>query len=180
VEISSAIAAGLLHCENGSCHRCNSPAIHCISFPYVLSLSTTTLRANHETGNLDQLSWIGTAFTLTDTAFVPIFGQLADISGRYAALQIAVVTMTLGGVLCASAPAWPVLVLVRAIQGVGKAGMSTCSLVILAEKVSLTEQAFNTSIFHFLIGIAYATGPLVRSPAADRIFTHEGIRSGAT
>jgi hypothetical protein len=39
--------------------------------------------------------------------------------------------------------------------------MSTCSLIILADKVSLKEQAFNTSIFHFLIGVAYATGPLV-------------------
>jgi MFS family permease len=109
------------------------------------------------------LSWIGTAFTLTDTAFVPIFGQLADVFGRYAALQIAVVIMTVGGILCASASVWPVLVLGRAIQGVGTAGMSTCSLIILADKVSLKEQAFNTSIFHFLIGVAYATGPLVRS-----------------
>jgi MFS family permease len=71
--------------------------------------------------------------------------------------------MTLGGVLCATAQVWPVLVLGRAIQGVGTAGMSTCSLIILADKVSLKEQAFNTSIFHFLIGVAYATGPLVRT-----------------
>ncbi|KAF2824089.1 hypothetical protein CC86DRAFT_457624 [Ophiobolus disseminans] len=110
---------------------------------------------------LNQLSWIGTAFTLTDTAFVPVFGQLADIFGRYAALQFAVAIMTLGGVLCASASVWPVLVLGRAIQGVGTAGMSTCSLIILADKVSLKEQAFNTSIFHFLVGVAYATGPLI-------------------
>ncbi|KAF1828165.1 MFS general substrate transporter [Decorospora gaudefroyi] len=110
---------------------------------------------------LNQLSWIGTAFTLTDTAFVPVFGQLADVFGRYAALQCAVVIMTVGGVLCATAQVWPVLVLGRAIQGVGTAGMSTCSLIILADKVSLKEQAFNTSIFHFLIGVAYATGPLI-------------------
>jgi MFS family permease len=71
-------------------------------------------------------------------------------------------------------------VLGRAIQGVGTAGMSTCSLIILADNVSLKEQAFNTSIFHFLIGIAYATGPLVRFLAADRIHTNEGTRSEAT
>ncbi|KAH6857332.1 major facilitator superfamily domain-containing protein [Alternaria rosae] len=110
---------------------------------------------------LNQISWIGTAFTLTDTAFVPLFGQLADVFGRYAALQMAVIIMTLGGILCASAPIWSILVLGRALQGVGTAGMSTCSLIILADNVSLKEQAFNTSIFHFLIGIAYATGPLI-------------------
>jgi MFS family permease len=79
--------------------------------------------------------------------------------------------MTVGGVLCASASVWPVLVLGRAIQGVGTAGMSTCSLIILADKVSLKEQAFNTSIFHFLIGVAYATGPLVRSLSIKRTHT---------
>ena len=123
--------------------------------------SAASIRAYHRAEALNQISWIGTAFTLTDTAFVPLFGQLADVFGRYAALQIAVVLMTLGAVLCASAPVWPVLVLGRALQGVGTAGMSTCSLIILADNVSLKEQAFNTSIFHFLIGIAYATGPLV-------------------
>jgi MFS family permease len=180
VEISSTIVTRLLYSEHGSDHRGNSPAIHCIPFPYVCHSSTTTLYIYHATEALDQLSWIGTAFTLTDTAFVPVFGQLADVFGRYAALQIAVLIMTLGGVLCASTPVWPVLVLGRAIQGIGTAGMSTCSLIILADKVSLKEQAFNTSIFHFLIGFAYATGPLVRSLNADKIHANKSTRSEAT
>jgi MFS family permease len=84
-----------------------------------------------------------------------------DVFGRYAALQTAVVIMTLSGILCASAQVWPILVLGRALQGVGTAGMSTCSLMILADDVSLKGKAFNTSIFHFLIGIVYVIGPLV-------------------
>lgn len=180
MEVPSVVAAWLLYREHGSDHRRDSPAICCISFPYVFNPSTTILHTYHGTEALDQLSWIGTAFTLTDTAFVPIFGQLADLFGRHAALQIAVVIMTLGGVLCASAPSWPVLVLGRAIQGVGTAGMSTCSLIILADKVSLKEQAFNTSIFHFLVGVAYATGPLVRPLKAENIYTNTGTRSEAT
>jgi MFS family permease len=147
----------------------------------MLHPSTITLYTHHVIEALNQLSWIGTAFTLTDTAFVPIFGQLADVFGRYAALQIAVAIMTLGGVLCATTPVWPVLVLGRAIQGVGTAGMSTCSLIILADKVSLKEQAFNTSIFHFLIGVAYATGPLVCPyQLKNNRYTNVGIRSEVT
>jgi MFS family permease len=161
MEISFAITARVLHCEYGLDCRRDRPAVYCVAFSYVTLLNTCIPHFNHSTDALNQLSWIGTAFTLTDTAFVPVFGQLADVFGRYAALQIAVVIMTLGGILCASTPVWPVLVLGRAIQGVGTAGMSTCSLIILADKVSLKEQAFNTSIFHFLIGVAYATGPLV-------------------
>ena len=162
MEIPPTVAARLLYREHGFDCRRNSPAVHCLSFPWVQQSSTSDLCTNHATDALNQLSWIGTAFTLTDTAFVPFFGQLADIFGRYAALQVAVTIMTVGAVLCASSPVWPVLVLGRAVQGVGTAGIATCSLIILADKVSLKEQAFNTSIFHFLIGVAYATGPLVR------------------
>jgi MFS family permease len=48
------------------------------------------------TDAIDQLSWIGTAFTLTDTDFVPVFDQLADVFGRYVSLPFTVVIMTLG------------------------------------------------------------------------------------
>jgi MFS family permease len=177
VEVSSTLVTRFLHCEYGLDHRRNSPAVHCVSLQYVFHPSTAGLNTYHVIDALNQLSWIGTAFTLTDTAFVPVFGQLADVFGRYAALQFAVVIMTLGGVLCASASVWPVLVLGRALQGVGTAGMSTCSLIILADKVSLKEQAFNTSIFHFLIGVAYATGPLVWTLVTSKIHAKKCIRS---
>lgn len=160
MEVPAIIVARILYSEHGSNHRRNSTAFHCIPFPYAIH-SYIVLQTEHVLDALNQLSWIGTAFTLTDTAFIPVFGQLADVFGRFAALELAVIIMTLGGVLCAAAPAWPVLVSGRALQGVGTAGMSICSLIILADKVSLKEQAFNTSIFHFLIGVAYATGPLV-------------------
>lgn len=109
----------------------------------------------------NQLNWIVTAFTLTDTALIPIFGQLADIFGRYAALQLAICTLTIGSILCAAAPVWAVLLLGRALQGVGSAGMTNVSMIILADKVSLKEQAINTSIFQLLIGIGYSVGPVI-------------------
>ena len=161
MEVSSTVITRLLYREYGSDNRRDSSTVHRVSFPSALLPSPASTHAHHRVEALNQISWIGTAFTLTDTAFVPLFGQLADVFGRHAALQSAVAIMTLGAVLCASAQVWPVLVLGRALQGVGTAGMSTCSLIILADNVSLKEQAFNTSIFHFLIGIAYATGPLV-------------------
>jgi len=161
MEVSSTVITRLLYREYGSDYCRDSSTVHRVSFPSVLLPTPASMYAHHRAEALNQISWIGTAFTLTDTAFVPLFGQLADVFGRHAALQSAVTIMTLGAVLCASAQVWPVLVLGRALQGVGTAGMSTCSLIILADNVSLKEQAFNTSIFHFLIGIAYATGPLV-------------------
>jgi predicted MFS family arabinose efflux permease len=98
---------------------------------------------------------------LTDTAFIPIFGQLADVFGRFAALELAIGCLTIGSILCAAAPIWAILLLGRALQGIGAAGMTNVSMIILADKVSLKEQARNTSLFQLLNGIGYSVGPVI-------------------
>jgi MFS family permease len=94
VEVSSTLVARFLHCEHGPDHRRNSPAVHRVPLQYVFHSNTAGLNTYHAIDALNQSSWIGTAFTLTDTAFVPVFVQLADVFGHYAALQFAVVIMT--------------------------------------------------------------------------------------
>ena len=104
----------------------------------------------------NQLNWIVTAFTLTSTAFIPVFGQLADSFGRHGSLQTAVCILTIGSILCAATPDWSLLLFGRALQGVGTAGISNIVLIILADSVSLKEQAVNTSLFQLLNGIGYS------------------------
>ena len=112
------------------------------------------------TDKFNQLNWIVTAFTLTSTAFIPVFGQLSDIFGRHAGIQFAVIILTIGSVLCATTPNWPVLLLGRGLQGVGTAGATNIALIILADAVSLREQAVNTSIFQLMNGVGYSTSYL--------------------
>lgn len=102
-----------------------------------------------------------TAFTLTSTAFIPIFGSLADTFGRYGSLQTAVALLAIGSILCAAAPTWGVLLLGRAVQGVGTAGVANVIMIILADRVSLREQAVNTSIFQLMNGLGYSVGPVI-------------------
>ena len=102
-----------------------------------------------------------TAFTLTSTAFIPIFGSFADTFGRYFSLQFAIVILTIGSVLCAAAPEWGVLLFGRALQGIGTAGVQNVAMIILADKVSLREQAVNTSIFQLMNGLGYSVGPVI-------------------
>ena len=113
------------------------------------------------------MNWIVTAFTLTNTVFIPIFGQLSDTFGRHSAIQFATFFLTLGSVLCAVAPNFPVLLLGRGFQGMGGAGIQNIAMIILADKVSLKEQAINTSIFQFLGGIGYAIGPVIGGEIVD-------------
>ncbi|KIX02473.1 uncharacterized protein Z518_08414 [Rhinocladiella mackenziei CBS 650.93] len=145
---------------------CLQPAFLVASLDLTI-VATALPEISSHFNKFNQLNWIVTAFTLTSTAFIPFFGQLSDIFGRHASLQCAVVLLTIGSVLCAAAPDWAVLLLGRALQGVGTAGISNVSLIVLADSVPLKEQAINTSIFQLLNGIGYAVGPVIGGYLTD-------------
>ena len=49
----------------------------------------------------------------------------------------------------------------RALQGVGCAGLLICTKIILADKVTLKENARNSTTFTIVAGIGYGVGPVV-------------------
>ncbi|OBT72289.1 hypothetical protein VF21_07977 [Pseudogymnoascus sp. 05NY08] len=112
---------------------------------------------------LAQLNWIVSAFNLTSACFIPSWGQLADVFGRYYAMQFSLIFMIIGSVLCAASPvtSFPMLLVGRALQGIGCAGMLINTKVILADKVTLEENAKNNTIFTIVGGVGYGVGPVV-------------------
>ncbi|KAL2007863.1 hypothetical protein VTN00DRAFT_7845 [Thermoascus crustaceus] len=123
--------------------------------PYVLASLDLTIVASalpfiaSHFGKFDQLNWIVTAFNLTSRAFIPAFGQLAMF------------LMLIGSTLCAAAQTWGMLLLGRALQGTSSAGIMNIIMVILADKVSLKENAKNNTIFAFINGVSYSVGPVI-------------------
>ncbi len=71
--------------------------------------------------------------------------------------------MLVGSALCSGAPtnAFPMLLVGRALQGIGCAGLNILTHVILADKVSLKENAKNNTIFAFVGGMGYGVGPVI-------------------
>ncbi|PGH19189.1 hypothetical protein AJ80_04160 [Polytolypa hystricis UAMH7299] len=109
----------------------------------------------------DQLNWIVTSFTLTSTAFIPAFGQLADVFGRHFVIQVGVFFMLIGSVFCSAAQTWGMLLFGRALQGVSAAGIVNLIEIILSDKVSLKDNAKNTTIFSLVSGSSYSIGPVI-------------------
>ncbi|EAW08233.1 putative MFS multidrug transporter [Aspergillus clavatus NRRL 1] len=138
-----------------------------LALPYILSTLDLTIVATavptiaSHFNKFDQLNWIITSFTLTSTAFIPLFGQLADVFGRHAVLQLAMLLMLVGSTLAAAAQSWGMLLLGRALQGTSSAGIMNIIMIVLADRVSLKENARNNSIFVFVGGLGYGIGPVV-------------------
>uniref|UniRef100_A0A8H7NDY3 Major facilitator superfamily (MFS) profile domain-containing protein n=2 Tax=Bionectria ochroleuca TaxID=29856 RepID=A0A8H7NDY3_BIOOC len=114
-------------------------------------------------GEVSQLNWIVSCFNLTSAAFIPFWAQMADILGRNVTLNASIILMLIGSALCTGAPthAFPVLLLGRAFQGLAAAGLNVVVHTILADRVSLQENARNWTLFSFIGGISYALGPVI-------------------
>jgi MFS family permease len=110
---------------------------------------------------LTQFNWIITAFTLAATSTMLLYGQLADVFGRHAMIQISIFFVLIGSVLGAGAQDWPMLLLGRAFQGLGFAGLGIVSRIVLSDKVSLKEASLNNTIFMWLNGVSMGVGPLI-------------------
>ncbi|RMZ69131.1 mfs multidrug transporter [Pyrenophora seminiperda CCB06] len=112
-------------------------------------------------------NWIVAAYTLTFTTFVPVSGQLADIYGRHFALQFEMFWIMIGSVLCAAAQSWGMLLLGRALQGLGAAGILSLSRIILSDGATLAENALNNSLLSLVSGVSYSIGPVIGGYLVD-------------
>src|SRR4051812_35318664 len=90
--------------------------------------------------DVSSLSWVITAYLLASTAVAPVFGTLSDIYGRRAMIIAALSLFIVGSVLCAVAPNMPVLILARALQGLGGGGIMPVVQTVISDVVTPRER----------------------------------------
>ncbi|KAJ5143909.1 uncharacterized protein N7515_002696 [Penicillium bovifimosum] len=137
--------------------------------PYCLQAMDTTIVASalpyiaEDFNQLKQLNWIVSVFNLTSAAFLFFWAQLTDLFGRHIVLQSAIAIMAIGSAICTGAPtsSFSVLLLGRALQGVGAAGVNISIRTILADGVSLSGYAVNWTIFALVSSVGFSIGPVV-------------------
>ena len=107
-------------------------------------------------GDLGDLSWVVTAYLLTGTASIPLYGKLSDIHGRRGVMLIAIALFVVGSLACALAPSMTALVFARALQGTGGGGLMALSQTIIADIVSPRERGR----FQGYIGAVFASSSI--------------------
>lgn len=92
-------------------------------------------------GDVENLSWVITAYLLSSTAVAPVFGSLADIYGRRVMIIVSLSLFVAGSVMCALAPSLLVLILGRALQGLGGGGIMPIVQTVISDVVSPANAA---------------------------------------
>lgn len=134
-------------------------------------VATAMPRIIKELAGLDRIAWVGTAYLLTSTVTVPIYGKLGDIYGRRPVLVWGVIMFLIGSMMCGLAGEFGDLALVgdgmnqliacRAIQGLGAGALTTGAFAVVADIAPPAERGKYTGYFGAMFGFAGLLGPVV-------------------
>jgi len=110
---------------------------------------------------VDQQQWVLTAYLLTSTIALPIYGKIGDLIGRKGLFLAAIGIFVVGSVVSGFAGDMTWLVIGRAVQGLGGGGLMILSDTIVADVVPARRRGRYMGIIGAVMVLASIAGPLV-------------------
>ncbi|WP_420593572.1 MFS transporter [Deinococcus sp.] len=119
----------------------------------------TLLRDLHTT--LLSLIWILLAYNVTQTVFVLNVGRLSDMVGRKKLFVLGFGVFTLASLLAGLTSNVPLLIAIRALQGVGGAFLIANSSAIVTDAFPREELGFAIGTNQMMVAVGAILGPIV-------------------
>jgi len=134
-------------------------------------VSTALPKIAAELHGITRYSWAATAYLLASTVMVPIYGKLADTYSRRAVELAAVALFLVGSMLCGLSGEFAALsflgdgmmqlIVFRAVQGLGGAGLFAMAFIVIADLFPPAERGKYQGFIGATFGLASVLGPLV-------------------
>jgi EmrB/QacA subfamily drug resistance transporter len=122
--------------------------------------------------SLDGLEWTVNAYTLTFAVLLLTGAALGDRFGRRRFFLIGLTIFTAGSALAALSPDITVLIVARALQGLGGAIVVPLTLTILSAAVPAERRGLALGAWGAIAGLAIALGPVVGGAIVEGINWH--------
>lgn len=135
-------------------------------------VSTAMPRIVASLGGMDLYSWVFSAYMLSATVFVPVFGKLSDLFGRRPLLLMGIALFTLGALLAGTAQDMVQLIAYRALQGLGASAMMPVAFAVVADLYPPAERGRSQGFIGAAFGLASFVGPLAGGWITDNSSWH--------
>jgi EmrB/QacA subfamily drug resistance transporter len=132
----------------------------------VLPLLETNLHTSQST-----VTWVLTAYLLSASVFTPILGRVGDMIGKVRVLVIVLAVLAVGSILAALATSISVMIIARAIQGVG-GGVIPLAFGIIRDEFPREKVAGAVGVIAALLAVGGGLGLVLAGPIVNVLDYH--------
>ena len=109
---------------------------------------------------LNHLSWVVTAYLISSTISLPLWGKFGDLWGRKSFFQLSIIIFLIGSMLSGLSQNMMELIAFRAVQGVGACGLMVGSQAIIGDVIPPRQRGRYMGYFGAVFGLSSVLGPL--------------------
>ena len=120
----------------------------------------------------EHISLVFSVYLLTSAISTPIYGKLADLYGRKKILSLGILIFLVGSFLCGLSYSMVMLIICRAVQGLGAGAIITVSYTIIGDVFTWEERSKIQGALSTVWGIAALAGPFVGGFLIDMLSWH--------
>ncbi|MCC7306997.1 MAG: MFS transporter [Acidobacteria bacterium] len=120
-------------------------------------------------GGLSHYSWVFSAYLVTSTVTVPVWGKLSDLYGRRPMYQLGIGMFLLGTLLSGFSGSMTQLIIFRAIQGLGAGALVPLGMTIIGDAFTVEERTRMQALFSGVWGLSSVIGPIIGGFITDQI-----------
>ena len=120
----------------------------------------------------DYYTWVVTAYLLTSTVTVPIYGKVSDLYGRRPLLMVGIVLFVIGSALSGLSQTMWQLILFRGLQGLGSGALFPIALAVIGDLFTPAERGKYQGLFGAVFGVAFLLGPGLGGYLTDTLSWH--------
>ena len=120
----------------------------------------------------DYYTWVVTAYLVTSTAVIPLYGKLSDYFGRRPLLLIGISLFLTGSILSGLSQSMWELIFFRGLQGLGAGALFPISLAVIGDLFTPAERGKYQGLFGAVFGVAFLVGPFLGGVLTDNLSWH--------
>ncbi len=122
-------------------------------------VATALPRVIADLHGFDRYTWVSTAYLLTSTVTVPIYGKLSDIFGRKPIFLFGVVIFLAGSALSGASQSMNELIAFRAFQGIGAGALMPIAIAVVGDLFTPRERGKWQGVTGAVWGLSAILGP---------------------
>ncbi|TVL93830.1 MDR family MFS transporter [Streptomyces sp. SAJ15] len=131
----------------------------------IVSTALPTIVA--DLGGGGHMAWVVTAYLLAETVSSVLVGKFGDLFGRKVVFQVSAVVFIAGSILAGAADSMLLLIVARAVQGVGGGGLMVTAMALIADVIPLRQRGKYQGALGAVFGVTTVVGPTLGGVFTD-------------